>query len=178
MTRLCSTEKSRHKRPPAKSLRPVPGALVFLPLVSACWGVPLDPSRYTGRHVTGSGWVQLIAYERRDGPWDLFVFEPPGVCPPEWEGERTDGQHLRLGELSGPERMAQAIARLNTQLGPDYEPTLLLRESTPGQRTKVNRGLHLLHHGGATGYSAQLSSDGHWELHGRRKDRALLDKLH
>jgi hypothetical protein len=139
--------------------------------------MPLDRSLYTGRHVEGVAYVALVAYERLAGGWDLFVFEPPGVCPPEWEAERVDPQHLRLGELSAPEQMAKAVASVNAQLGAGFAPAVLLREPTPGPRTKVSRGLHQLHHAGATGYSAKLGADGRWELWGREKDRPLLNKL-
>ena len=142
--------------------------------------MPLDASRYTGRHAyppPKSSWVELVAYERRDGLWDLFIFEPPGVCPPEWEANRVDPQHLELGEISGPDRFGEAVELLKQQLGPGYEPVLAHRESVPGKRVEVARGLNYLHKGGATGYWAQEGADGHSELWARRKDLPLLGRL-
>jgi hypothetical protein len=118
--------------------------------------------------------VQLIAYERTDGSWDLFLFEPVGVCPPGWEEQRADPQHLRFGVLSSPERIEDAVSLVHAQLGPDYEPVRAFRELHPGARGGVNARLHRLHHGGATGYAARLGPDGHWELWARRKDLPLI----
>lgn len=140
----------------------------------------LDPSRYTGRLAhppPKSGWVELVAYERKSGGWDLFIFEPVGVCPPEWEEHRVDPQHLALGEISGPEQLEEAARLLNAQLGPDYEPVLAHRESVPGKRVEVARGLNYLHKAGCTGYWAQTGADGHSELWARRKDLPLLVRL-
>jgi hypothetical protein len=138
--------------------------------------VPLDPFTYTGRHVSPAQptWVQLIAYERRDGSWDLFVFEPVGICPPEWEEHRIDAQHVRVGELSTLGRLDEAARLIHAQLGAEYEPIAAFREPRPGVRGGVNLRLQRLHHAGATGYSARLGADGHWELWARRKDLHLL----
>lgn len=152
----------------------MPGALVFLRSPMS-----LDATQHTGRHVSspsGACWIQLIAYERRDGGWDLFALEPPGVCPPEWEASRIDSQHIRIGELSSLERFPEAARQINQQLGEGYEPVLAFRESEAGPRGGVNLRLHRLHHAGATGYAAWLGSDGHWELWARRKDLGLLER--
>lgn len=135
----------------------------------------MNPSVYTGRHATPRRptWVQLIAYERRDGIWDLFVFEPVGVCPPEWEEHRIDPQHLLVGELSAVELLDDAVPSIHAQLGAEYEPMRAFREERRGARGGVNVRLQRLHHAGATGYSARLGEDGHWELWARRKDLRL-----
>jgi len=139
----------------------------------------LDPTRYTGRHAAPHrpSWVQLLAYERKSGGWDLFVFEPPGVCPPEWEGARVDSQHLQVGELSSLDRFDEAVDHLHEQLGPTYEPVLAWREPEPGKRVGLNRRLQHLHHAGATGYQARRGADGHWELWARRKDLEVVEKV-
>jgi hypothetical protein len=138
--------------------------------------MPLDPSRYTGRrvHPSAPSWVELVAYERRDGVWDLFAFESPGICPASWEADRVDARHIRLGELSSGERIDEAVPLVHAQLGPDYEPVLAFREDAPGQRGGVNRRLHHLHQAGTTGYALRRGSDGHFELWTRRKDLPLL----
>jgi hypothetical protein len=136
----------------------------------------LDASLYTDRrvHPTVPCWIELVAYERRDGVWDLFAFEPAGVCPSSWEADRVDAQHIRLGELASSHQLNQAVELVHAQLGPGYEPVMAYREEQLDQRVGANRRLQYLHKAGATGYSLRRGRDGHFELWARRKDLAIL----
>lgn len=141
--------------------------------------MPLDPTQYSGRHVKPEypARVALVAYERRDGGWDVFAFEPAGVCPPDWERLRVDREHLHLATIENASALDEAAAMIDARLGPDYDLVPAYREPAPGTRTQVQRRLHWLHKAGATGYAIRNDADGHAVLWTRRKDVPAIAHL-
>lgn len=136
----------------------------------------MNPKLYTGRQAfpERGAHVEVIAYERRDGGWDAFLFEPPGVLPPDWEAARLDPQHVNLGPVSSPAELQALADRIRVRLGPDYEPVFAFREAEAGERVRINRALSWLKKAGATGYHAQCLPDGRFEMWLRRKDWGVL----
>jgi hypothetical protein len=118
--------------------------------------------------------VELVAYERVEGGFDVFVHEPAGVLPADWEGHRVDASHVFLIRIDDTAELEAAVLAVNRRLGPDYERVLGHREQTPGERRTVQRLMHRLHKAGATGYALQQGHEGRWELVVRRRDLALL----
>lgn len=139
----------------------------------------LDPAAYTGNvaYPNGSSVVELVAYERRGGGWDAFVFEPPGVLPPEWEAARVDPRHVKVADLESAEQMDALAAEVARLLGPDYEKVLAFREDEPGKKVGADRRLHFLHKKGATGYLIRRDAEGRFCLWMRRRDLALLESF-
>ncbi len=139
--------------------------------------MPLDASLYTPRHLRpqGATWVQFVAYERKSGAWDVFVFEPPGVLPAEWEAARQDGQHVLVGTINSAAELDAFARQTQARLGSGYEPVVAYREPEPDVRSsELTRRLHLLHKAGATGYAMRRGADGHFEFWARRKDLSLI----
>lgn len=141
--------------------------------------MPLDPEHYTQRHCrpTRPTRVEFIAYERRAGGWDVFVFEPVGVCPPEWERVRVDPQHLHVATMDSPLGFEEVVGALEARLGPEYEQVAAYREPRAGERGGVQRRLQWLHRAGATGYAIRPDGDGHAVLWVRRKDLPAIAHL-
>jgi hypothetical protein len=120
--------------------------------------------------------VELVAYERPEGGFDVFAFEPPGVLPPDFEAHRVDAAHvflLRVDTAEETERVGPALAR---KLGADYERVVGFREAEPGRKGRVMALLQRLHKHGATGYLLRPGADGCFELLLRRRDLPLLDR--
>lgn len=139
----------------------------------------LDSSLYTGKsaYPSGASVVELVAYERRAGGWDAFVFEPPGVLPPEWEAARVDPQHVKVADLESAEQMDALAAEVAGLLGPGYEKVLAFREDDPDKRVGADRRLHFLHKKGATGYLIRRDAQGRFCLWMRRRDLVLLESF-
>jgi hypothetical protein len=141
--------------------------------------MPLDPAAYVpgpARHAP-PGAIEVVAYARRDGGFDVFAFEPAGVLPPAWEAQRVDADHVFLIHVDTEpaiELAARAVAR---KLGPAYEKVVGFRETEPGAKAGVNRRLQRLHKQGATGYAMRLGDDGRFELVLRRHDLPLIAGL-
>jgi hypothetical protein len=137
--------------------------------------MPLDPSLYTGRHRSPQveAGVEVVAYELKAGGWHAFVFEPPGVCPDEWEAARADPQHLFLGVVKSLEELESLAGQVRRNLGAGYDLVLAFQEAHPGVRGGVNVRLHRLHKAGCTGYRVVKREDGRFEMWVRRKDLAI-----
>ena len=118
--------------------------------------------------------VELVAYERQEGGYDLFAFEPEGVLPTDWEAHRIDREHVFLLRLDTLAELEQAAAAVNRKLGPDYEKVVGFRESEPGERRHAQRLMHRLHREGVTGYALKEGAGGRWELWLRRRDLAKI----
>lgn len=121
--------------------------------------------------------LELVAYQRPDGAWDAFAFEPKGVLPADWESSRTDERHVFLGTLKTSDELDQVADRLERVLGPDYELVFAFRESVPDDDRRCRRALHLLHKKGCTGYDLRCDAQRIHELWVRRRDLSVIAKL-
>lgn len=139
----------------------------------------LDPSRYTGRsaYPNSESVVELVAYERKSGGWDAFIFEPTGVLPKEWEQARVDSQHVKVADLESSEQMDALAAEVAGLLGAEYEKIVAFRDEVSGRRVEVDRRLHFLHKKGVTGYSIRRDKLGHWYVWMRRRDLRFLEEF-
>lgn len=136
----------------------------------------IDPLKYTGKiaYPLQESVVELVAYERKSGGWDAFVFERVGVMPPDWEQARVDEKHIKVADLDSPAQMDDLAREVAALLGSEYEKIVAYREKLPGHRVEVDRRLHFLHKKEATGYSIRREPEGFWILWMRRRDLALL----
>lgn len=137
------------------------------------------PPEHTGRtvHPTTSAWLELVAYERVEGGWDAFLFEPKGLVPDAWEEFRTDPEHVFVGRLEKSEELDGVAEKLRKSLPADLEPVRAFREETPGENRRCKRALHLLHKHGCTGYAMKRATDGHFEFWARKRDLKLIAQL-
>jgi hypothetical protein len=120
--------------------------------------------------------VELVAYERPEGGFDVFAFEPPGVLPSDFEQHRVDASHVFLLQVDGEEEVEKVGPALLRRLGADYERVVGFRESEPGRKGRAMALLQRLHRHGATGYLLHRAPDGCFELLLRRKDLPLLER--
>lgn len=141
--------------------------------------MPLDPGLYTQAHrrPAHETRIEFIAYERRAGGWDVFVFEPPGVCPPEWERVRVDPQHLHVATIDSADQLREVVLTLESRLDAGYEKVAAYREPRPNERRGIQRRLQWLHKAGATGYAVRVDDAGHAVLWTRRKDLPSIAHL-
>src|SRR5919197_3903586 len=88
-----------------------------------------EDSEYTGAWTEWTGYVVWDAQERRDGGWDVFVFEPPGACPEmEARGTRVDDGRIFIARVQSPEEFRDLVRELESGLGNGYECALYYRE--------------------------------------------------
>lgn len=134
---------------------------------------------HTGRaaYPTTRRWIELVAYERTDGGWDAFAFQPPGILPPEWESSRVDANHVFLGTLRTSSELDLVGEQIDRAVGPDYEPVFAFRETVPDDDRRCRRALHLLHKKGCTGYDLKCGTDRIHELWVRRRDLPIIAKV-
>ena len=134
---------------------------------------------HTGRAAYPSNrrWLELVAYERTDGAWDAFAFEPPGILPPDWESARVDERHVFLGTVAMPGELDEIADKLERVIGSDYEPVFALRETVPDDDRRCRRALHLLHKKGCTGYDLRCNTDRIHELWVRRRDLPVIARI-
>jgi hypothetical protein len=120
---------------------------------------------YTSLHIhpTFQTVVEIVAYQRIDCGWDVFVFEPPGACP-ELESGRVDDQHIFIQWIETEREIDQVADEIENRLGAAYQRVTYYREIGT-QRTIQSIEDHLLQNG-ATGL-----------LFIRRKDFPLLPRF-
>jgi len=138
--------------------------------------VPLDATLYTPRHAapTGPTAVAYIAYERRAGGWDVFVFEPPGVCPSAWESNRVDSTHILAASIEQVTDLDAVARALDARLGPEFERCPAFHMPDAAAKRGLGPRLQKLHRAGCTGYEVRHDPDGGETLWVRRKDLAVL----
>lgn len=136
----------------------------------------LNEDGYTGNHSHPlcEHLVELVAYERHDGSYDVFVFEPVGVCP-ELEAGRVDKQHIFIERISSLSDFEDVVLRINRQLGPSYEHVVFYQES--GSRHQIGQLYTLFQAQGIRDMQVQPTESEGWELLLRRKDFALAQHL-
>lgn len=134
----------------------------------------MDWDIYTENHVHPSGFygLEFIAYERRDGRWDLFAREAQGVCP-ELEEGRVDEQHIFLTSLKAPSQIDIAAEAVMAELGDSYDAIVFYKE-TGGRRVIDRLCEHFMRH--RTGFYCIEARD-LWEFVIRRKDSPLAEEV-
>lgn len=134
---------------------------------------------HTGRaaYPTRRRWLELVAYQRTDGAWDAFAFEPEGILPAEWEASRVDKHHIFLGKIEAPKDLDTVGDKLERVLGSDYELVFAFRESVPDEDRRCRRALHLLHKKNCTGYDLRCDTERIHELWVRRRDLPVIASI-
>jgi hypothetical protein len=118
--------------------------------------------------------VEMVAYERHDGSYDVFVFEPVGACP-ELEAGRVDEHHIFIKRISSLSDFEEVVLRINCQLGPHYAHAVFCYES--GSRSVIGQLYTQFQAQGIRDIQVQPTKSGGWELLLRRKDFALAKSL-
>jgi hypothetical protein len=129
----------------------------------------MDWSQYTDRHIhpANPGVVEIVAYERQDGAWDVYVFEPAGSCP-EIEADRTDQDHIFVARVGSPDDIDPVARAVDERLGDSYRCAVYYRE-TGGRKIIGRIQRHLQEHGGQH-IVVRAAGAGDWELIIRRRD--------
>jgi hypothetical protein len=136
----------------------------------------LDWSLYTDRHThpSGSYCVEFVAYERRDGGWDVFAYEEEGSCP-ELEEARVDVEHIFLAHVQSGAEINKVAAAVMENLGSAYRHAVFYRET--GGRKIIGKIHTHLQNAGARHMWVRQAATGDWELVIRRKDFALAEQV-
>lgn len=136
----------------------------------------MNEKDYTGVHTHPSDptVVEIVAYERIDQSWDVFIFEPEGSVP-ELESQRVDEEHILVKNLKTVSELAVAVEEIERKLGAEYEKVLFYKEA--GTRRVVGLVYDHLRKLGATGMSLRAQGEGNWELFVRRKDVPLAEQV-
>ncbi|MBB6050874.1 hypothetical protein [Armatimonas rosea] len=131
---------------------------------------------YTGNHCHPlcEQLVELVAYERNDGSYDVFVCEPVGACL-ELEAGRVDEHHIFIERIPSLSDFEEVVLRINRQLGPRYEHAVFYQES--GSRHVIGQLYTQFQTQGIREMQVQPTKSGGWELLLRRKDFALAEHL-
>lgn len=112
-------------------------------------------------------WVEVVAYQRKDKRWDVFLFEPKGSIP-ELEEKRVDEDHIFFKTIESIENLNSIIEEIHLVIGPGYEPRTYFREDN--SRKWVGRIYDHLRDQGRTGTSVHEFEPGKWEILVRKKD--------
>ena len=131
---------------------------------------------YTELHIhpSDAAKVEVVAYQRKDGGWDVYIFEPNGSVP-ELEHLRTDENHIFIRRIGGPEEFDAVAKSIDQQLGDGYISKAFYREK--GTRRTIDKIYDSLSKGGARGMSVQSCGPNEWELSIRRKDWEHATKI-
>jgi hypothetical protein len=136
----------------------------------------MNPNEYTDRHThpRGSHAVELVAYERKDGFYDLFAFEPPGACP-ELEEQRVDNEHILVARSLTQDEIDTAASEVDKLLGSKYDPIIYFQE-VGGRRMVGKIHSHLVANG-ARRVWVRSTGNNDWEIVIRRKDAELAGQV-
>jgi len=136
----------------------------------------MDWNKYTDYHVhpQDNHLVEIVAYERLDGAWDVYVFEPTGTCP-ELEADRVDNNHIFVGKMESRFDINRIADTVDRQLGDEYQCEVYYREA--GSRRIIGKITAHLMKQGAQHVWVRSTGTGDWELVIRRKDFKLADEV-
>jgi hypothetical protein len=134
----------------------------------------VDWNLYTDRHThpSSSYCVEFVAYERRDGGWDVFAYEEQGACP-ELEEARVDAEHIFLAHIRSSGEIDGVAETVMESLGDPYHRAVFYHEK--GSRKTIGKLYTHLQRAGAKHMWVRSVSDGDWELVLRRKDFPLAE---
>jgi hypothetical protein len=138
-------------------------------------GTP-DSHIYSGKHIhpMDPTVIEIVAYERLDGEWDVFVCEPPGSCP-EYEAARIDNYHMYVERIASHDMLNAAVDRIEAYLGEAYRRVPYYRET--GSRRIIQRIRDHLHAHQAGGMFVHSEPPDNWVLYIRRKDISLAQEV-
>ncbi|WP_309712572.1 hypothetical protein [Armatimonas sp.] len=136
----------------------------------------MNEDDYTGSHSHPicQHLVELVAYERHDGSYDVFVFEPVGFCP-ELEADRVDEHHIFIERIPSLSDFEEVVLRINRQLGPRYEHVVFYYES--GSRRIIGQLYTQFQAHNIRDMRIEPTGSRDWGLLLRRKDFALAQTL-
>src|SRR5262245_44509374 len=123
----------------------------------------MNEHEYTGSHAHPSdpSVVEIVAYQRMDRYWDVFVCEPLGSCP-ELESKRIDANHLFIQKIKDVNELAHIVSEIEEHLGIGYQRTEFYREI--GSRSTIQAIIDHLKRQGAFGMQVQADADHKWVL--------------
>ena len=123
----------------------------------------MDWNKYTDYHVhpQDNHLVEIVAYERLDGAWDVYVFEPTGTCP-ELEADRVDNNHIFVGKMESRFDINRIADTVDRQLGDEYQCEVYYREA--GSRRIIGKiTAHLMKRVlNMYGYALPVPAIGNW----------------
>ena len=135
----------------------------------------MKKNEYTGNHdhPTGSYSVEFVAYEKKDGAWDVYLEEPEGSCP-EFDNQRDKYGNVFLSNVDNIDKIDDIAEETANRLGPGYETIKFYRERT--NRKITQKIWDYMKSKGC--YGMFLSNDGvHWYLYIRRKDLEIASEV-
>jgi hypothetical protein len=136
----------------------------------------MDWSLYTDRHThpSDSYCVEFVAYERRDGGWDVFAFEPEGSCP-ELDADRIDAEHIFVERIANSAEIDVVAKSVMEKLGDGYRSAVFYREV--GSRRLIGKIQSHLQKAGAGSIWVRSSGSNDWEIVIRRKDFPVAEEI-
>ena len=126
------------------------------------------------RHPSDPTIVEIVAYERRNQSWDVFIFEPIGSIP-EMESQRTDEWHIFVKNIKTPDELDNVAKEIERQLGVGYSSVPFYREA--GTRRVIDRIFDHLRKQGAHGMAVRAQGPGEWELLIRLRDVPVAEQI-
>ena len=112
--------------------------------------------------------VELVAYRRKGGSYDMYLFEPPGSVP-ELESHRVDAEHIFVASLPDEASVQEAENQLCKRLAAAYEVVPFLEER--GSRIGLGLVYDALRRADVQSlYVVRVGATENWVLRGRRKD--------
>lgn len=89
----------------------------------------MDKNQYTQCHVhpTYSATVEIVAHERKDAGWDVFIFEPRNSVP-ELDIHRIDDNHIFFKRITSSNEIERVATEIDEKLGEQYQRVPFFRE--------------------------------------------------
>jgi hypothetical protein len=136
----------------------------------------MNEADYTSRHAHAQepAVVEIVAYERKDGSWDVFVFKPRAAFRNLKTVVQTPTIYF-IERILSPDEIDAVARKVDLQLGPGYKQVPFYREK--GTRRIIDRLTSHLYHTNARNYYVSSCRESEWELHIRRKDFDLAEKV-
>jgi|SRR5579871_1364887 len=136
----------------------------------------MDEHEYTGSHIhpIDPTVVEIVAYQRKDKDWDVFVCEPEGSCP-ELESNRSDAQHIFIQKIKDISELARIAGEIEERLGTAYQRTDFYREI--GTRRIIQAAISHLQRRGAFGMQVRAAAENEWILSIRKKDVPIASEV-
>ena len=136
----------------------------------------MNEHEYRGSHVHAIDptVVEIVAYQRKDRDWDVFVCEPEGSCP-ELESNRIDVQHIFIQKIKDVGELVRIAGEIEECLGTAYQRTDFYREI--GTRRIIQAAISHLQRRGAFGMQVRAAGENEWILSIRKKDIPLASEV-
>lgn len=142
-------------------------------------GFIINGIEYPGNHIhpLAPSILDIIAYERKDGTWDVYIFEPAETIP-ELESKRVDEKYIFIKSINRPEELNVVVSEIESKYKKQIDDnTVCPFYSEENTRRTIDKIFSFLKANDCDHMFVRSTKKDTWILSIRKKDFPLAEKV-